>query len=200
LLVQHTGIQEFLKEKSTFVFTQVIFVLLFCIITASAFSQEKKTSAASPKASFTPNPRTATLLSALVPGTGQIYNRKYWKTPIVWAASYGCFYLVSTNYREYNSRRNVVIDRTINKPAVFSDAFADVSTEQLIVEEKQYRRFFEMGLAASLVVYALNVVDANVDAHLFDFDVSDDLSLHLSPGIFPGTRAARVSLCFSVKK
>jgi hypothetical protein len=94
----------------------------------------------------------------------------------------------------------VVIDRTINKPAVFSDAFADVSTEQLIVEEKQYRRFFEMGLAASLVVYALNVVDANVDAHLFDFDVSDDLSLHLSPGIFPGTRAAGVSLCFSVKK
>lgn len=178
-----------------------LMILLTCLcLFVQMQAQEKNVLPAKPiKNKLKHNPRLATLLSAVVPGSGQIYNRKYWKTPLVWGASAGCIYLLSTNFREYNTRRNIIVDRTVNKLTVFTDQYADKSTDELLAESNDYRKLFELGVALSLVVYALNVVDANVDAHMFDFDVSDDLSMHVSPCFLPMSRQAGIHLALQLR-
>jgi hypothetical protein len=106
---------------------------------------------------------------------------------------------MSTNFREYNTRRNIIVDRTVNKLVVFNDQYADKSTDELLAESNDYRKLFELGVALSLVVYALNVVDANVDAHMFDFDVSDNLSMHVSPCFLPVGNQAGIHLALQLR-
>ena len=136
---------------------------------------------------------------ALLPGAGQIYNRKYWKAPLVWGALGGVTYYyvdLTQDFNNYESVLQLIIDepslQTRTELEVFAPELFDVlpapfyqnSVSGVAQEAMGYmealRTQREYALFGLLGVYLLNILDANIDAHLFDFDVSDDLSLHPS--------------------
>jgi Family of unknown function (DUF5683) len=123
--------------------------------------------------------RKATILSASFPGLGQVHNKKYWKMPIIYAALGGLTYWGIHNQQQYkfysNNLRaaNDVDANTINTTLYNND--------QLIAYKNLYRKRRDLSILLLLGVYALNIIDANVDAHLQTFDVSDNLSLNLNP-------------------
>ncbi len=125
------------------------------------------------------SPTTATIRSAMLPGLGQIYNKKYWKVPVIYAGLGASGYFIVRNTRQYNEFRDALIAR--NDPDA-TDAYQGIYTEQQLNTIKStYRRWRDLSYISFIAVYVLQVVDANVDAHLYDFDVSDDLSLRLAP-------------------
>lgn len=124
--------------------------------------------------------RTAALLSAIVPGAGQAYNRQYWKMPIVYAALGGLGYWAynsNKNYRFYSNGLRAYYDDDPN--TVNNTGYNDPS--QIIVQKNQYKKTRDMAIIFCSVVYIVNIIDANVAAHLKTFDVSDDLSLQFKP-------------------
>ena len=141
-----------------------------------------------------PNPTRALLYSALLPGSGQIYNRKYWKLPIVWGAFTGCTYAILWNNKTYTEYRKAYADFMGGDPSQtawhnFLPYGADpadyVNSEQLKARLKRgteyYRRNRDLSIIITLGVYFLTMLDAYVDAELFDFNISPDLSFHFSP-------------------
>ncbi|MCE3259623.1 MAG: hypothetical protein K0S12_1264 [Bacteroidetes bacterium] len=117
-------------------------------------------------------------MSAVLPGLGQVYNKKYWKVGIIYAGLGGLGYLFYINNANYNEYRSALILSQQDGQNGYAYGY---STSQLSAEKarfRKYRDFTAIGIAA---VYLLNIVDANVDAHLKTFDVSDDLSLSIDP-------------------
>ena len=129
------------------------------------------------------SPKTASWL-AVVPGAGQIYNKKYWKLPIVYAGLGATGFLIyyygdktSMYKKEYVARVNGIEEDRNPKLAEI------VSEETILAQRNYYRRNMEICVAACVIVYALSILDASVDAHLFYYDVSDNLSLGVKPKI-----------------
>jgi hypothetical protein len=125
------------------------------------------------------NARKATLMSAILPGLGQVYNRKWWKVPIVYAGLGGFGYLFY-----YNQSRFTYYSKNLR--AEFDDDSSTLnetgySGDQLSVLKNDHRKYRDLGVIGFVAIYALNIIDANVDAHLKTFDVSDDLSLKIRP-------------------
>lgn len=130
----------------------------------------------------TVDPGKAALYSALVPGLGQIYNRKYWKLPIVYVALGTATYAAIWNNQQANIYLDAFYEQT--DPGNPNPGFAGVYTEaQLIELYYQHRRWQDMSIIIGAALYGLQVLDAYVDAHLYDFDVSDDLTLHWEPSL-----------------
>ena len=119
-------------------------------------------------------PARAGFYSAILPGLGQAYNKKYWKIPIVYAALGSGIYLYISNDKLYNSFRNEYKSRLAGNEKI---DYPQYSNETLIVGQKGYRRNRDLSLLFCFAMYALNIVDANVDAHLMQFNVNDNLSL-----------------------
>jgi len=167
-----------------------------------------------------PNPIRATWLGALFPGLGQIYNRSYWKLPIVYGAFMGCAYAIVWNGNMYADYKQAYID-IVNDDVLSMDPSRSYNailpkgytiemmggretyTQTLNTKQNLYRRYRDFGIAAAVIVYALSIVDAFVDAQLFDFDISDDLSMNVSPQIYNDymtkQRSAEVHLAFTIK-
>jgi hypothetical protein len=128
------------------------------------------------------SPKTASILSAVLPGAGQVYNQKYWKVPVVYAALGTAVYYIDFNTKEYRAARTEYVARfDENESTVPSPDFVDTSDGQLELDKKFYKRMLDISYASLGIVYILNIVDASVDAHLFTFDVSEDLSLNWQP-------------------
>lgn len=122
------------------------------------------------------SPSKAAFYSAILPGLGQAYNKKYWKIPIVYAALGTGIYFYIDNNKQYNRYRTAYKQRLAGLKDEFSEVVAD--TDALIEAQKFYQKNRDLSLLLTVVAYVLNIVDANVDAHLLQFNVSDDLSLH----------------------
>ncbi len=131
------------------------------------------------------SPMLATLLSAAVPGAGQIYNRKYWKAPIVWALLGGAGYYMYYNLSTFKDYRNAYKARIDDDPLTLDEQFTDLGDSEVKARRDQAQKNFELSIVGLSIVYILNLMDAFVDAHLWDFDVSDDLSLRLEPSVLP---------------
>ncbi|WP_245820814.1 DUF5683 domain-containing protein [Saccharicrinis aurantiacus] len=148
------------------------------------------------------SPHKATLYSAILPGLGQAYNKKYWKIPLVYAALGGLVYAIdfnSTYYSKYKTAyRDYVIQDPNNKsyldvlPPVYdeddlkNDARLDAWFEgQLENKKNYYKRYRDLSYVGIVLVYVLNLVDASVDAHFKTYDVSNDLSIHWEPIVTP---------------
>lgn len=136
------------------------------------------------------SPKKAALFSAVLPGLGQIYNKKYWKTPIVYAAIgsavYGSIYN-NQKYQLYKDAYIVRVDGNANTIDEFdpNSGNTEVYTEgQLRTLQDFYRNNRDLTIILSAVAYFINILDAYVDAHLFHFDVSEDLSASWSPTNF----------------
>jgi hypothetical protein len=142
------------------------------------------------------SPKKAALLS-LVPGLGQAYNKKYWKIPIVYAGLGGIGYFVGWNNKNYQTIKTAYNDFTDEDPLTDSylelegTKYYDLETssgqnEYKTVLNKQqdyYRRNRDLLIISMAAFYALNIIDASVDAHLFDFDISEDLSFNWQPSM-----------------
>ncbi|MBR1515473.1 MAG: hypothetical protein IJ621_01830 [Paludibacteraceae bacterium] len=147
---------------------------------------------------WVPNPSRATWLAVIVPGLGQIYNRSYWKLPIVYGAFMGCAYAISWNASMYNdykeAYRDILLDETLSDDptrsynAILPPGYTIESmggrsqyTSTLNSRQNRYRRYRDISIAATVAVYVLSIIDAYVDAQLFDFDISPNLSLNVQP-------------------
>lgn len=143
------------------------------------------------KEAFTPDPKRATWYAIVCPGLGQIYNRSYWKLPIVYGGVLACTYLITWNGRMYNDYRNAyhdIIDSDPNTNSYLSlfpsyDGSQSWLPNTLKTKTNTYRRNRDMSVFAMVLLYMVSAVDAFVDAHLYDFTVSEDLSLHIEPVI-----------------
>ena len=126
------------------------------------------------------SPARAAFYSAVLPGLGQAYNGKYWKIPIVYTALGVGVYFYLENDDQYDRYREAYKSRLAGKT---TDEFIDengtpiISTSGLIEAQKFYQRNKEISILVTLGIYALNIIDANVDAHLQQFNVNEDLSL-----------------------
>ncbi len=129
------------------------------------------------------SPRTATLL-AIVPGAGQAYNRKYWKMPIVYATMGGCIYVAISQQQQFNRFKNAYMQRDAGERDEF---YEQLSKEALMNNMDNKRTIRDYALAGTILLYALQIVDANVDAHLFYFDIGDDLTARFYPQTFNST-------------
>lgn len=146
------------------------------------------------------DPRKATIRSALIPGWGQAYNKKYWKIPIIYGAlgvSAGVFIFNLDTYKEL---RQAVIWKSDTIPAndtLISPELSQLSASDLRYYRDAYRQNIDYSVLAFLVLWGLNVVDATVDAHLKAFNVSPDISLKVKPSYHYWTSSAGLSLTFT---
>ena len=144
-----------------------------------------------------PNPKRALWLALVLPGAGQIYNRKYWKLPIIYGGFMGCIYALTWNNMMYKDYSQAYLDIMDNDPGTASyNKFLHLGVEindqnmerykQLFKSRKdKYRRWRDLSFFVMLGVYAISVIDAYVDAELSEFDISKDLSLKVSPAVIP---------------
>jgi len=167
-----------------------------------------------------PNPLRAVWMGALFPGLGQIYNRSLWKLPIVYGGLMGCTYAIIWNGNMYNDYKQAYADiltdevlstdpnRSYN--AILPKGYTiemmggrQTYTNTLNDKQNLYHKYRDIGIVAAVAVYALSVIDAFVDAQLFDFDISPDLSMNVSPQIYNDymthQRSAEVHLAFTIK-
>ena len=192
-------------------------IALFVFFSVGSAAQVKDTLVHSHSVAAAHNIKLATTL-ALIPGAGQIYNKKYWKAPLVWGALGGVTYYyvdLTQDFSSYESVLQLIIDepslqtRTeleTHSPELFDELpapFYQSSVNGVAQEAMGYmealRTQREYALFGLLGVYLLNILDANIDAHLYDFDVSDDLSLRPSLNINPlANRPAELAPGFSL--
>lgn len=132
------------------------------------------------------NPVKATLYSALIPGLGQIYNEKYWKVPIVYTCLGGVVFFSDYNNKQYKRYLAAYIAETDDLEETVSEFDGQRTKEDLLYLKKKFRRNRDISYLLIFGIYFLNVIDATVDAHLYDFDISDDLSLRILPDIIQG--------------
>ncbi len=141
---------------------------------------------------WTPNPTKATWLALVIPGGGQIYNRKYWKLPIVYGGFAGCAYALTWNnkmYKDYSAAYKDAVNGNWDSTSItdllppgyrYSESQL---TETLRKRKDSYRRFRDLSIFAFIGVYLLSVVDAYVDAELSNFDIGPDLSMRVEPAM-----------------
>lgn len=160
---------------------------------------------------FKPDPGRVVWMAAIIPGYGQILNKKYWKLPLVYGGFLGCAYAIAWNSSQYNSYKNAYLDiHTYNNSDINYKNAVDknksiVSFYQMLPKgyndvpsyyqsyaeyEKRlktgqdfYRRYRDLSIIVTIAYYALTIVDAYVDAQLYDFDISPDLSLRFQPAL-----------------
>lgn len=153
-------------------------------------------------ASFNPDPMRAVWLSALFPGLGQIYNRRYWKLPIVVGGYVGLFYATTWNSNMLADYQRAYLDIMDSDPTTnsymdfFSSAYKeeDIDKEWLTSVLKQrkdyYRQYRDLCIICMIGLYAVCMIDAYVDAQLYHFDVSPDISMQWQPAVIPTGRSA----------
>ncbi|MEP2238727.1 MAG: DUF5683 domain-containing protein [Maribacter sp.] len=129
-------------------------------------------------------PSKAAFYSAVIPGLGQIYNKRYWKVPIVWGAIGGSAYMYIYNNDQYQRFRTAFKRR---QAGFTDDEFNGEGTlplfdvDDLEYQQERFQNDRDLWLVAAIGLYALNIVDANVDAHLKQFNIDDDLSIDFEP-------------------
>ena len=142
-----------------------------------------------------PSPKRALWMALVLPGAGQIYNRKYWKLPIIYGGFVGCAYAMRWNNMMYRDYSQAYLDIMDNDPTTESyNQFLHLGTQiteankarwQEIFRKRKdrYRRWRDMSFFVMVGVYAFSVIDAYVDASLSEFDISPDLSLKIAPAV-----------------
>ena len=155
---------------------------------------------------FAPSPKRAALLAAIVPGLGQIYNRRYWKLPILYGGIGTLAYFIKFNNDAYFAYRKAFITQNNaisdpNFPVAYTLKNSAFSTAALAQQRDYWRRNRDLLLIVSGFVYMLQIADATVDAHLMNFNVKDDITLTVAPSVeFINAQAsAGVSFTFNLK-
>lgn len=145
-------------------------------------------SAQTKKHKFEPVAKKAGLFSAILPGTGQIYNRQYWKAPVIYGGAAVAVYFFNYNYDKYITYKKAYFGRLNNggnSTAEETEEMKRYTTADLKTLQDEYRKFLDMTVMLSAVGYAAQVIDAIVSAHLKNFDMSRDISFQFKPVFQP---------------
>lgn len=164
------------------------------------------------RANFVPDPKRALWLSLVLPGAGQIYNRKYWKLPFIYGGFLGCTYALMWNQQMYRDYSQAYLDIMDDDPN--TDSYLDMLPPRYDITGREeqfksifkrkkdyYRRYRDLSAFCFVGVYLLSVIDAYVDAQLSVFDISPDLSMRLEPAVITsggGTAVTRASTAYGV--
>ena len=162
------------------------------------------------------SPHTATMYAAILPGLGQIYNKKYWKLPLLYGGAAALGYAIHFNNKYYKKYSSAYRDFLLQDPN--NKSYMEFATRAHLTEEEvngtyaswfktalnnkknYYRRYRDLSIFGMIGLYVVQIVDACVDAHFFDFDVSDDLSFNWRPEINPGgDRSVGVGMALNFK-
>ena len=183
------------------------FLVVLCILgigTSTAYGQSDSSAQASPKKlekvvdspSLLPkDPKKATMLSAILPGAGQVYNGKTWKVPILYAGILTDVYFIQYNHKRYERFRDALFALDKGEP----NQFPSLNRAALVRNVDYWRQNRDLTLLLMLGIYALNLVDANVDAHLSGFDISEDLTLKIAPQIGTLSASSTTGLSFTLQ-
>jgi hypothetical protein len=183
------------KSYLTRPFLWCSFLILFYLTGFSAYGQQVAGDTIKSKGNTEfHSPRKATIYSAVLPGLGQIYNKKYWKLPFVYGGFVAFGYFINLNNNNYliysqaysditdnNPLTNSFLDLNLN-PGLLSPDKLDQLTENLQSGKDYWRRNRDYVIIFTALFYAANIIDASVDAHFFNFDISDDLTMNWVPG------------------
>ena len=199
----------------------IFFILLFCVCYIAVDAQMKTDSIAK-KGSLVKNdgvtkkekiydstgkeikvfnPRTATLRSAMIPGWGQIYNKKYWKLPLVYGALGTTAYVFFYNIKTYRLLRVAYLyktDKDSLNDLLIDPQFKNLNANSIKIYRNSFRQNVDYSVLFFIIFWGLNVVDATVDAQLKAFDVNDNLSLKILPGFSPMANTTGLSLVFDI--
>lgn len=144
------------------------------------------------------SPKKAAMLSAVFPGLGQIYNRKYWKLPIIYGGIGAMVYGLTWYHKTYIGYRNAYVDwsyridgipenqrytKVVPAGFVFEGIDEEWFLQRMENKKNSYRRDRDLMILGMLGAYVVNILDASVDAHLSDFDIGEDLSMKVSPSV-----------------
>jgi hypothetical protein len=144
------------------------------------------------------SPHKASVYAAVFPGAGQIYNKKYWKVPLLYAGIGGLVYAIHFNSSYYNKYRSAYRDFLIRDPG--NTSYEEFIPVGLTIEDvhgqyeewfqralqnkrRYYKRYRDISYIGMAALYLASIIDASVDAHFYDFDISDDLSLRVEPAV-----------------
>ena len=165
-----------------------VFIMIF-MVTGSAFGQvlndtlpevsPQETESITLDSPKVKDPRVATLLSVIFPGAGQAYNEKAWKVPIIYGGIATTAYFVEFNNRRYQKFKEAL--EIVRDPTLGTNPFPNLNQDGIIRNVDYWRRNRDLCYLIFGVIYVLGIVDAQVDAHLSGFDVSDDLSWKIEP-------------------
>ena len=190
----------------------------------NVITENKKAIAAKDATNFKPNPKIAWKAAILFPGFGQIYNRQYWKLPIIYGGLMGFIYAITWNnktYQDYKTAYFDIVEDSRNDPnserpdswsnswQVFVPSNADLAVRlhdrnfhnTLKRGKDYYRRYRDLSIILCAGIYMIFVADAYVDAQMFDFDISPELSFRVTPEFRPetisGSRSFGVNICMT---
>ncbi len=161
----------------------LFFILIVCNVNLFAQVQTQEHS-----------PKKASLYSAILPGSGQYYNEKYWKIPVIYVGLAAALYSANQNQSKYTDYHQAYEFRTDENPNTI-DAYVNQYTDaNLLTLKNNHRNNRDLAYILSVGIYLLNIIDASVDAHLFKFNVNDDISLNIQPQIMQGAQENTLAL------
>ncbi len=182
------------------------FLIIILILTAAIFRAQQRDSASiaadsiakqkAMKKAIYSEARKAAVMSAIIPGLGQAYNRKYWKIPVIYAGMGTFAYFFVKNQQHFKEYQNYL--RAESDDDTSTENTSGYDQDQLLAQKKYYQKYRDLSAIGLVVIYLFNIVDANVDAHLKSFDVSDDLSLRVEPWQRPDFRAGKMSVATGI--
>ena len=146
------------------------------------------------------DPRKATIRSAIAPGLGQIYNKKYWKAPLVWGALGVTAGIYFYNVKYYRLLKQAYAYKVNGQDSLVDPEFRNLSAESIRSYRNSFRQNVDYSVLFFILFWGLNVVDATVDAHLKAFNVDDNLSLQIKPGYSEMANTAGISLVLNIGK
>ena len=127
----------------------------------------------------TKKPKRAAIYSAILPGFGQVYTKQYWKIPIIYGGLIASAYYTKENHNQYSLYKQTYLNRINNQG---TDEFTNIySDNELLTLTQHYRRNREISALLFTLTYILNIIDASVSAHLFDYNIHEDISLSIRP-------------------
>ena len=163
-------------------------ILFICtLFSISVFSQ---------KITKEKSPKKAAIYSAIIPGSGQVYTKKYWKVPIIYSGLITSTYFINSNNQQYKTYKTAAITSVNNNSTDQIVNGGNYSFSELKTLKDYYRRNRELSYFSFITVYLLNVVDASVNAHLYHFDISDDISLNIQPYLNLNNQGINLSINF----
>lgn len=177
-----------LKNTLHKIFFLAIVAIACFLLAAPASAQEASDSTEVDSLTLMHSPKKATLMSAVLPGLGQIYNKKAWKVPLIYAgfATIGYFiYFNNKYYTKFKSAYKYQLlypDSLDRFNAIYPD-FANYPVQSLQDGMDTYRRWRDLNVLGFAALYFLQIIDANVDAHLFYYDISKNITMKIHPGL-----------------
>lgn len=180
---------------------RVLFLFITCSLIAAGQPDTSKTKQipsdtleAKKSKKDTHSVRKAVIFSSVLPGLGQAYNRKWWKIPLIYAGLGTLGYFAYSNHVQHKALVDEYINRQNDPSYVIPEEFINLDDQALITQHRSFQDNRDLMILGFIAVYAVNIIDAAVDAHFYYFDISDDLSLNWSPIISPNYSGVSLGL------